>query len=100
MNIFKSSAHGVLTANSADAQFHLSAECTQYSRKGGSPSHIVTAQLLEVFLKAKIHVFELGTGCNQLADTLYNGEVCAWYGLFSEMYGLNPYAIMETVFTS
>ena len=86
VEIFEGAGHGVLAADSGDAQLHLCPEGAQKRGHGLAPALRLPAQALKVFLKAEIDVLKLCAGGDQLADALHHGQIRAVVGaLFGEV---------------
>ena len=85
VQLLKASAHRILSADRADAEFHLRLECAE--ERGGrlAPTRAVLPGMLEIFLEGQVHLFEISTRRNEFADRFHHGKISALIGvLFGE----------------
>ena len=77
VKLLEGAGHGILAADRARAQIHLSHQSTQHGGHRLAPAFRLVAQLLEVLLEAQICILMLEAGGHQLGQRLDHGQVRA-----------------------
>ena len=81
MNIFKGSAHGILSAYCGNAKLCLSLQRAEQSRQRLAPAFFAV-RAFEILLEGQINVLKGSTRRHKLANRFDNGKIGAVIGAF------------------